>query len=136
MSVENIKRFQKELQKNDELKEKLKGLKLSYENLEELISFAKEAGFDFTVEELKAVNSGAVGEELSLDELDKVVGGLRNDDGYLLTTVAYSCGNWSASGAVWAAVKGQCGSCGYWGAHWACYWGVPGTCYNEDNKIG
>lgn len=43
-------------------------MKLGLDNLEELVSFASKAGFDFTVEELKATNSGKAAEELSLED--------------------------------------------------------------------
>ena len=75
MSVENIKRFWKEVRTNAELREKLIGLSFSPENPEELVSFANKVGFDFTMEELKERSSRAVSEELSIDELGKVAGG-------------------------------------------------------------
>lgn len=136
MSVENVKKFREELQTNKELKKKLEDLKLGYENLEELVSFANKAGFDFTLEELKAVNSGAFAAELSLDELDKVVGGFTDEEGRLITTVAFSCPNWRESPAMWYAVEGQCGSCMYWVAPAVLlmmYLGWPGLCMNPAN---
>lgn len=132
MSVENVKKFREELQTNKELKKKLEDLKLGYENLEELVSFANKAGFDFTLEELKAVNSGAFAAELSLDELDKVVGGFTDEEGRLITTIAFGCEYWTpATNRLWLAVKGQCGSCMYWSyppvGMWL-FFGYPGKC--------
>lgn len=132
MSKENIKRLQEELQTNAELKVKLEALKLSHENLEGLVDFAKEAGFDFTLEELKESNLKPAVEELSIDELEKVVGGITDGDGNWITTVAFSCGGWQASPDTWYAVEGQCGSCKYWDfvgpVKEMCYLGFPGTC--------
>lgn len=131
MSKENIKKFQEELQTNTELKEKLGDIKLSYENLEDLVSFAKEVGFDFTLEELKEVISKPVVEELSYDELDKVVAGATDPKGNWITTVFFGCDKWEASPRTWLAVKGQCGSCKHWFYKFVlpfCYFGVPGKC--------
>lgn len=131
MSKEDIRKFQEELQKNAELERKLDALQLSHENFEELISLAKEAGFDFTLDELKEANSKPVTEELSIDELEKVVGGLTNARGEWITTVAFGCERWEASQSTWLAVKGQCGSCTHWhytGLLPLCYLGVPGRC--------
>lgn len=111
MPIQNIREFQEELRTNAELQEKLKGLKLNHE---ELVSFAKEAGFDFTLEELKELNSKSMAEELPLDELDKVVGGLVDASGHWLTTIAFGCEKWEATTEVWQAKKGQCGSCLHW----------------------
>lgn len=139
MSAENIMRFREELKTNDELKEKLEGLKLNYENFEELISFAREAGFEFTLEELMEVNSKPVTEELSNEQLDKVVGGLATESGCWYTTVCFTCRDWCpAIGRLWLAVKGQCGSCFYWdarGYEYAVYFGAPGICWNDNNRI-
>jgi len=70
-----------------------------------------------------------------MDKLDKVVGGYYNDQGYLMTTIAYSCQYWYGLASAWMAVRGQCGSCGYW------FWdrflgllGVPGDCRNPHNR--
>lgn len=130
MSKENIIKFQDELQRDAKLKEKLDSLKLSYENSEELVFFAKEAGFEFTLEELKESNSKrAVG--ISDEELDKVVGGATNNRGQWITTVAFGCEKWEPSQNSWLAVEGQCGSCKHWifkGAPPMSYLGLPGTC--------
>jgi predicted ribosomally synthesized peptide with nif11-like leader len=111
LSKENINKFQEELQRNAELKDKLEGLKLSYE---ELVSFAKEAGLDVTLEELKESNSKPAVKELPIDELDQVVGGLTYDDGHWMTTAGFSCGKWEASQNQWQAGEGRCSSCKHW----------------------
>ena len=67
--------FFEELRTNEELKEKLKALGLSYEDLEGLVSLARESGFDFTADELKEICLSAAVKELSLDELNEVAGG-------------------------------------------------------------
>jgi predicted ribosomally synthesized peptide with nif11-like leader len=51
MSKENVKRFQDELNKNEALKKELEDFNPS--SLEDLVSFAGEKGFIFTVDELK-----------------------------------------------------------------------------------
>lgn len=81
MTQENIRGFQEELQRNAELQERLKDLELNHENLEGLISFAQDAGFDFTLAELKEANSKPTARELSIDELDKAVGGITDGMG-------------------------------------------------------
>jgi hypothetical protein len=111
-------------------------MKLGLDNLEELVSFASKAGFDFTVEELKATNSGKAAEELSLEDLEKVTGGvLIDNEGHLLTTVCYGCEHWEARRSrAWLAVKGLCGSCRFWIEENFWMFGVPGHCFNEKNE--
>jgi predicted ribosomally synthesized peptide with nif11-like leader len=64
MSIESAKEFLK----NMVLAEKIKQVKDDKEKVKQLI---KEAGYDFTDEELKQVSS-----ELSDDDLDNVAGGM------------------------------------------------------------
>ena len=55
--------------------------KFSEENLNALIPLAKKAGFDFTLDEVKAfLKSNAEGGELSDDELEAVAGGKGNSN--------------------------------------------------------
>ena len=116
MSKENVKKFIEELHRNVKLKERVGGLRLSHENLEELVSFAKEAGFDFTLEELKEENSKPAVEDLSIDELDQVVGGLKDKEGYTWTTLYYGCDKWQKNiiPEFTFDVIGKCGSCRFW----------------------
>lgn len=131
MTQENIRGFQEELQRNAELQERLKDLELNHENLEGLISFAQDAGFDFTLAELKEANSKPTARELSIDELHKAVGGITDGDGYWITTVGFSCEHWKESQYdIWLGVKGTCGSCVRWMHKFPplAYLGMPGFC--------
>ncbi len=67
MSVESAKAFIERMKTDEEFSEKVKGCK----DAEERMACVKEAGFDFTNEELKEVS-----ENLSDDELDGVAGGI------------------------------------------------------------
>ncbi len=51
----------------------------------------------------KESNSKPAVEELPIDELDKVVGGLTYADGHWMTTPAFGCGKWEASQDKWQA---------------------------------
>lgn len=75
MSKENAKRFQDELNKNESLQKELKDYNSS--SFEDLVSFAGEKGFIFTVDEFKEIQlvTEKGTEPLSDDELAKVAGG-------------------------------------------------------------
>lgn len=90
MSQKNVKLFYEELSKNKELQEKITkanekytGQKIDEKSIDlilqnELLPIAKEAGFDFTLEELYEFakkSNQSFGGRLSDDELDAVVGG-------------------------------------------------------------
>ncbi|MDD2372177.1 MAG: Nif11-like leader peptide family natural product precursor [Syntrophomonadaceae bacterium] len=66
MSIESAKAFVEKIKSDEEFAKKVQGCK----DKEERIAFAKQAGFDFTAEEIKEVSS-----KLSDDELDAVAGG-------------------------------------------------------------
>ena len=68
MSKENAKAFVQAILNDEELRSKTAGLAP-----EEVISFAKEMGYDFTLEELKDVKKEDV--ELSPEELEAAAGG-------------------------------------------------------------
>jgi len=91
MSVENIKRFYDALTKDEALQDKFKALAEKYEGQKpdeeqadaicekELLPFAKSAGYDFTLEELKEYNRDAAKpatRQLSEEELAAVAGGV------------------------------------------------------------
>ena len=68
MSIESAKKFYKEIQNNDALKAKLEAV-----TKEERPQILKDAGYDFTKEEVKEV--AASNTELSADDLENVTGG-------------------------------------------------------------
>jgi predicted ribosomally synthesized peptide with nif11-like leader len=68
MSKENAKAFVQAVLNDEELRQRTGAMKP-----EELIPFAKEMGFDFTLDELKEVKKDDI--ELSPDELEAVAGG-------------------------------------------------------------
>lgn len=82
MSKENARKFYKDLQANEELKAKIKGLTDSAE----LVKAVNEAGYDATLEELteaereiraeQAAKSDAAEKELSAEELSAAAGGM------------------------------------------------------------
>ena len=78
MAVEQVKAFMAKVKEDQELVKKLADAQAAYKGndgiAEVVIPVAKEAGFDFTVEDFKAVATPQ-GEQLSEDELDKVAGG-------------------------------------------------------------
>ena len=79
MSVENVKKFRKDLEENEEVKEKLKKeleiFKDSGKKEKELIpEIARKLGYDFTDEEFNEECSK--GKELSDEEISNVSGGL------------------------------------------------------------
>ncbi|MEN6463491.1 MAG: Nif11-like leader peptide family natural product precursor [Syntrophomonas sp.] len=67
MSVEAAKKFIEKVKSDEDFKAQLSAIK----NAEERMAFAKNAGFDFTGEEIKE----AAGGELSDGDLDAVAGG-------------------------------------------------------------
>ena len=69
MSKENATAFVQKVFDDDELRQRTGAMKP-----EELIPFAKEAGFDFTLEELQEVKKEDI--ELSPEELEAAAGGL------------------------------------------------------------
>lgn len=86
MAKENVKKFYEELKNNKELREKLLKAQENYEgdksNRQEaaeaiFITVAKEAGFDFTVQELKDGEQEISCEKgISEEELENVSGGV------------------------------------------------------------
>ena len=68
MSKENAKAFVQAILNDEELREKTANIKP-----EEIVPFAKEMGYDFTLEELKEVKEEDI--ELSPEELENVAGG-------------------------------------------------------------
>ena len=81
---ENLKKFLEEASKNEELKTKLEALTDKETAGERAVEIAKEYGFTLTAEDFKS----AEGEELSVDELEQVAGGMG---------LAFHCSN----GSVW-----------------------------------
>lgn len=71
MSVEEIKRFNGDVNKDESLKDEV--MKIGTD-VEKLITLAKGKGYDFTAEELTTVTSGK-DEELSEEQLDTIAGG-------------------------------------------------------------
>ena len=69
---ENLKKFLEEASKNEELKTKLEALTDKETAGERAVEIAKEYGFSLTAEDFKS----AEGEELSVDELEQVAGGM------------------------------------------------------------
>ena len=70
MSLENVNRFRKDLEENEELKENVKkeleAFKDSGKKERELISeIARKLGYDFTDEEFKEANKALSDEELA-----------------------------------------------------------------------
>lgn len=68
MSIESAKKFYEDIQKNDALKAKLEAADKA-----ERPQILKDAGYDFTKEEIKQV--AASNTELSADDLENVTGG-------------------------------------------------------------
>ena len=69
---ENLKKFLEEASKNEELKARLAALTDKETAVEKAIEIAKEYGFALTAEDFKPAEN----DELSLDELDSVAGGV------------------------------------------------------------
>ena len=86
MAKENVKAFFEALTQEETLQQALKAKELAYTGVKEdreavvkevLIPVAKEAGYAFTLEEMKAFEKGMYPEgELGEDELESVAGGL------------------------------------------------------------
>lgn len=72
MSLESAKKFYADIQKNDALKAKLEAASKA-----ERPQILKDAGYDFTKEEVKQV--AASNTELSADDLENVTGGKTSD---------------------------------------------------------
>ncbi len=124
MSKENIAKFQEALAQKTELSEKLKDVRTP----EALVAAAQAEGFDFTAEELAEYGKAtAQTGKLPDEEMDGVAGGKMKEP--FIVTIGYGCTDWKpdTSGALWRAVRGQCGSCEYYrdlglGIHGVCYW--------------
>ena len=130
MSKENVKKFYEVLSTDKVLGEKviamnkkLEGLQPGNEKIkeifeQELTPMLKEAGFEFSYEDLLEYTNqqtSAVSGKLLDEELDSVTGGGGfNKLSRTLTVSAYGCNEWSESSTTWWAVKSQCGSCRYW----------------------
>ena len=88
MVTENIKAFFEALSKDEALQQALREKELSYTGMKEdreaivaeiLIPVAKAAGYDFTLEDVKAFEKGMrVEGELSENELEAVAGGVED----------------------------------------------------------
>lgn len=70
MSVESAKAFVERIKTDPEFASKIN----EFKNWDEVQSYVKQTGFDFTKEELNSLN-----DELTENELDLVVGGARFD---------------------------------------------------------
>lgn len=107
MAKENVGKFFEAVMAEDEKKSKLQELGKGYEGKqpddaeraklteEHILPMAKEMGFEFTLEELKAYETEQIEArkaeyELSDDELDKVAAG----DGGLCAGLGLGWGNW------------------------------------------
>ena len=88
MAKENVKAFFEALSKDEAIQQALKEKELSYTGMKEdreavvaevLIPVAEEAGYAFTLEEMKAFEKGMRPEgELGEDELESVAGGVED----------------------------------------------------------
>ena len=101
MSIENAILFVKELGEDEEYTASLKG-----KTKDEVLNEARTKGLDFSLDELEEVCEYAAksGEEIDLEELEKVVGGL----GPLVIPVIGAAA--SAGGFVFSLGKGE----GWW----------------------
>ncbi|MDD4169462.1 MAG: Nif11-like leader peptide family natural product precursor [Desulfotomaculaceae bacterium] len=97
MSKENVKRFQDELIKNEALKKELKDFNPS--SKEDLVSFAGEKGFIFTVDEFKEMQQVTKKETeiLSDDKLAQVSAGALER--------CPNCGSSNLLRLVWGDIK-------------------------------
>ena len=85
MAKENVRKFYEEVSKNKELQKKLMEVQKNYSGNKEdrdsvvkecVIPIAKEAGYDFTAEEVLAVDKeNALQQNISEEELENVSGG-------------------------------------------------------------
>ena len=88
MAKENVKAFFEALSKDESIQQALKAKELAYTGIKEdreaivkevLIPVAEEAGYDFTLEELKEFEKGMRPEgELDENELEAVAGGVED----------------------------------------------------------
>jgi len=85
MAIEKVKAFYKELEANEELQKKIAAADAAYNGdtgdkkaaVEAIVlPIAKEAGFDFTAEELLSFNYNVEEGELFEEELQAVAGGI------------------------------------------------------------
>ena len=139
MSKENVKKFYEVLSTDKVLGEKviamnkkLEGLQPGNEKIkeifeQELTPMLKEAGFEFSYEDLLEYTNqqtSAVSGKLLDEELDSVTGGINLLIPGTVTVSSYGCNKWSESSTTWWAVKSQCGSCRFWNGE-----GFFGTCF-------
>lgn len=76
MSTQNVHAFLQKASSEPGLKEKVKGLPQGQEGLSQLLSMAKEAGYEFSEQELTEVSKSKTGSgEISQADLEKVAGG-------------------------------------------------------------
>lgn len=92
-------------------------------NQASFISFAKEQGFDFSVEEMNAVTDEQAenGIFLNDEELDKAVGGMEYDEGDYdeygrrMLSFSFCCEYWYGGNSWnWITTKKQCSYCKHW----------------------
>ena len=104
MSVEQVKAFFAKVNEDSELAQKLKNAQAAYTGEESdkdaaiaavVIPVAAEAGFNFTVEDFKAVFDNNDEGEASANELTAVAGGCFGDSGRLCNRIIdnYNCNN-------------------------------------------
>jgi len=75
MSVEALKEFGKKCLEDGEMKDKVKEIGLK--NMGSIMSYAKEKGFDFNEDDMKALGKETQAEgELSESDLEQVAGGI------------------------------------------------------------
>ena len=77
---ENLKKFLEEASKNEELKARLAALTDKETAVEKAVEIAKEYGFTLTAEDFQPAEN----DELSLDELEKVAGGMPDCSCFIL----------------------------------------------------
>jgi len=75
MSIEALKEFTKTVVENEVHQEKAK--KIGLNDIDGLIGFGKELGYEFSLEDLQALanETGSQSEELSEEDLEQVAGG-------------------------------------------------------------
>lgn len=98
MSIESAIEFVKKVSEDDVFKKSLEGT-----STEEMLAISSGAGFDFTAEELEDVCEYAKekGDELDIEDLEKVVGGIAFTTGLAVASLGIGVHGMGKSEGWW-----------------------------------
>lgn len=108
MSVEHLKAYGKKIAEDEEVKKRAKDIGLN--DLDGQIAYGKELGFEFTVDDMRALAEevGVTEDELSEEQLERIAGGAATTTAVVVgATAATAVGAVGVSAAAVGAVASE-----------------------------